>query len=215
MTDRPVVRSSRHSERAPARSRRPSTSTASAGGASTRTAASAGSTRTWWGSSPSAGSTSAEGASALVRSSSWAMGPPGGMPVPGHQVRPHARPVVLRRRTPRRCGTRESPKLPGESVQPGRAAVDHPRRPPPPGGADRDHSPARTGERVLLAADGVPVLARHSPARDGAPGRSPSSWRTASRGRRRRRRRAAWRGCWPGPAVWWRSTSAGTGAPAA
>ena len=71
--DSPVVRMTRHSERAMASSRRASTSTASAGGASMRAVASAGRMRTWWLSRPRAGSTSALGAKALVSSRRWAI----------------------------------------------------------------------------------------------------------------------------------------------
>src|SRR5215467_9049035 len=66
---RPVVCSSLQMLFARARSRRASTSTTSAGGASTRAEASAGSTRTGCSKSPSAGRTSADGSSAPVISS--------------------------------------------------------------------------------------------------------------------------------------------------
>src|SRR5450759_3242073 len=66
---RPVVCRSRQMLLACARSRRASISTASAGGASTRADASAGSTRTGCSKSPRAGSTSADGSSTPVISS--------------------------------------------------------------------------------------------------------------------------------------------------
>ena len=69
----PVVQMTRHSDLAIASSRRASTMTTSACGASTRAEASAGRMRTWWDSSPSAGTTSALGAKVFVSSSRWAI----------------------------------------------------------------------------------------------------------------------------------------------
>ena len=63
----------RHSDLAMASSRRASTMTTSADGASTRAEASAGRMRTWCESSPSAGTTSALGAKVFVSSSRWAI----------------------------------------------------------------------------------------------------------------------------------------------
>ena len=68
-TSTPVVRISRQRLRTDARSWRPSTRTASQSGASSRTVGSAGRMRTWCGSRASAGSTSADGCSALVSKS--------------------------------------------------------------------------------------------------------------------------------------------------
>ncbi len=70
----PVVRSRRHSERAPARSLRASTSTASDCGAVSSADTSAGATRTEWPSRASAGSTSEDGVIALVSSNKVAIG---------------------------------------------------------------------------------------------------------------------------------------------
>src|SRR6478736_733 len=69
----PVVQMTRHSDLAMASSRRASTMTTSACGASTRAEASAGRMRTWCDSSPSAGTTSALGAKVFVSSSRWAI----------------------------------------------------------------------------------------------------------------------------------------------
>jgi hypothetical protein len=67
----PVVRRTRHRDRTCGRSRRPSTSSASAGDASSRADASAGATRIVCESRPSAGSTSVDGCSVFVSSRSW------------------------------------------------------------------------------------------------------------------------------------------------
>src|SRR6478735_620230 len=69
----PVVQMTRHSDLAMASSRRASTMTTSADGASTRAEASAGRMRTWCERSPSAGTTSALGAKVFVSSSRWAI----------------------------------------------------------------------------------------------------------------------------------------------
>ena len=67
----PVARSTRHSDLAWASSERASTRTTSPAGALTSAVGSAGRIRTWWLSRPSAGRTSALGASALVSSRRW------------------------------------------------------------------------------------------------------------------------------------------------
>src|SRR5665648_861365 len=91
-TVRPVARSSRHVERAVARSRRASRSRTSASGASSRADGSTGSTRTLWPSRPRAGSAWAEPPTVGVSSSRSATGrvPPvddGWPTVPPHGAR--------------------------------------------------------------------------------------------------------------------------------